>query len=206
MLFSAPTMLPRGTERGSYLRDVLSFCDEAARSTADEVLASFFGHPVDPRTLRVTGLHHVAVYVGDYEREEDFDAWLALVRDLPGAKGVSSGPSHIAPREYGTPGHWINFTVDGLEVELFSCRHRGKWAERPVAEKNSLMSHFGLSVDAPDHVRPLLDFLASFEGVSLLAHAPADELGHTYGHLVRHDTGRVLELVHAGAPSGEGRR
>ncbi|MFD0441588.1 hypothetical protein ACFQ10_01305 [Streptomyces indonesiensis] len=63
------------------------------------------------------------------------------------------------------------------------------------------MSHFGLAVDAPDHVRPLLDYLATFDGVELLAFAPEDELGHTYGHLLRRDTDRVLELVHPGGSS-----
>ncbi|MEE4591030.1 hypothetical protein V2J94_03810 [Streptomyces sp. DSM 41524] len=201
MIYPAPAALPTGEEQERYLDSVLGWFKEAARTTPDTALTGFLGHPVDLRTLRITGLHHVAVYVGDYDREEDFDQWLALVEKSPDTEDVRSGPSHIAPREYGTPGHWINCRAHGQELELFTCRARGGWADRPAGQKNALMSHFGLAVDAPDHVRPLLDYLATFDGVELLTFAPEDELGHTYGHLLRRDTDRVLELVHPGGSS-----
>ncbi|GAA2809645.1 hypothetical protein RMN57_07015 [Kitasatospora sp. CM 4170] len=199
LLYPAAEYLPTGADREPALKEVLDWADRAAATTTDDALLSFFGQPLDARTLRLTGLHHVAVYLGDYRREEDFEAWLETVREHPGLSRVSSGPSHIAPRVHGTPGHWINLTTErGTEVEFFTCRAYGEWAGLPADRKSSLMSHLGLSVDTADQVRRVLDYLAGFDSVELLAYAPEDELGHTYGHLLRTDTERVLELVHAG--------
>lgn len=206
MLFPVCDAIPTGSDREPGLEKILDWADEAHGTPVPEVLSGFFGQPLDARTLRVTALHHVALYIGDYDKEEDFEAWLEQVRSSPRTDQVATGPSHIAPREYGTPGHWINLrTARGHEVELFTCRRRGEWAGRGAEQKTTLMSHFGVAVDTPGHVRPLLDYLASFEGVELLAYAPADELGHTYGHVIRGDTDRVLELVHAGAQPGGSR-
>ncbi|MGW6912948.1 hypothetical protein ACWGB8_03850 [Kitasatospora sp. NPDC054939] len=200
LLYPAPERLPTGADREPLLKDVLDWADRVAGSTTTaDALIGFFGQPLDARTLRLTGLHHVAVYLGDYEREEEFEEWLEAVRAHPDAGRVSSGPSHIAPRVHGTPGHWINLrTARGTEVEFFTCRAHGDWAGLEPDRKRALMSHLGLCVDTPDHVRRVLDYLAGFDGVELLAYAPEDELGHTYGHLLRTDTERVLELVHAG--------
>ncbi|MET8635491.1 hypothetical protein ABZX69_13885 [Streptomyces sp. NPDC004074] len=203
VLFPVSDAIPTGADREPVLEKFLDWADEAHDTPVPDVLSAFFGQPLDTRTLRITGLHHVALYIGDYRDEKDFEDWLETVSACPRVNHVTTGPSHIAPRAYGTPGHWINLrTALGNEVELFTCRRRDIWAERPAEQKTTLMSHFGLCVDTPGHVRALLDFLASFDGVRLLAYAPADELGHTYGHLVRDDTDRVLELVHAGVQPG----
>ncbi|MFJ2744541.1 hypothetical protein ACIO3O_33365 [Streptomyces sp. NPDC087440] len=203
MQFPVSDAIPTGADRGPALQKLLDRADEAHRTRAPDVLSAFFGHTLDARTLRVTGVHHVAFYVGDYGDEKDFEDLLDQVHRSPGVSRVRTGPSYIAPRAYGTPGHWINLrSALGNEIELFSCRGRGSWADRSPEQRSALMSHYGLSVDTPEHVRPLLDFLATFDGVRLLSHTPADELGHTYGHVIRDDTGRVLELVHAGAPPG----
>ncbi|MFJ2581483.1 hypothetical protein [Kitasatospora aureofaciens] len=199
LLFPATDRLPTGADRAPYLDSLLDWADRTAELSASDVLLAFFGQPLDARTLRLTGLHHVAAYLGDYRHEEEFEAWLESVRVHPGVSHVSTGPSHIAPRVHGTPGHWINLrTARGTEVEFFTCRSYGDWADQPAERKRALMSHVGLSVDTPDHVRRVVDYLAGFESVEVLAYAPEDELGHTYGHLLRTDTDRVLELVHAG--------
>ncbi|MFI6443627.1 hypothetical protein [Kitasatospora sp. NPDC050543] len=202
LLFPAAEVLPTGAQRAPYLKELVDWADELAAISVEQALTAFFGQPLDPRTLRLTGLHHVAAYLGDYRAEEEFEAWLEAVRESPGVSRVSTGPSHIAPRVHGTPGHWINLhTERGTEVEFFTCRSYGRWAELEPERKCSLMSHLGLSVDTPDQVGRLLDYLAGFDAIELLAYAPEDELGHTYGHLLRTDTERVLELVHAGRPA-----
>ncbi|MFF1799200.1 hypothetical protein ACFVXQ_34175 [Kitasatospora sp. NPDC058263] len=199
LLYPAADHLPTGADREPALKEVLDWADRAAATNTADALLAFFGQPLDPRTLRLTGLHHVAVYLGDYRTEEEYEAWLETVRSHPGLGRVSAGPSHIAPRVHGTPGHWINLTTErGTEVEFFTCRAYGAWADEPPERKRALMSHLGLSVDTPDHVRRVLDYLAGFDSVEVLAYAPEDELGHTYGHLLRTDTDRVLELVHSG--------
>lgn len=206
MLFDAPAVLPPPDEHPDHLDRLLDHLTRARSAAPAEVLADFLDAPADPATLGVAGVHHVAAYTGDYRREEDFDAWLASVASHGAVRDVRTGPSHIAPRRYGTPGHWINLTVDGHEYELFSCRAHGEWTGYDARRKNALMSHHGLSVAGPRQVRAVLDFLGARPGVEQIAFAPADELGHTYGHLLNTRSELVLEIVHAGDPAPAAQR
>ncbi|NJQ08725.1 hypothetical protein [Streptomyces lonarensis] len=203
-LFDAPAVLPPPDEHPAHLDRLVDHLTRARTAGPERVLAAFLDAPADPATLGVAGVHHVAAYTGDYLTEDDFDDWLASVESHGAVRDVRTGPSHIAPRRYGTPGHWINLTVDGDEYELFSCRAHGEWTGYAPHRKAALMSHHGLEVTGPQQVGAVLDFLAARPGVELIAHAPADELGHTYGHLLNTRSELVLEIVHAGdrAPAG----
>jgi hypothetical protein len=197
MFFATEEFLPARPSQDRYLTRILRHFDRARQTSVQAALDAFFGTRLDAATLRLTRLHHVAAYIGDYSDESEVDDWIQHLRASAAVRGVSSGPSHIAPRHHGTPGYWMNMHAPGGELELFTCRRAGPWADLEPAEKVVRMSHFGLGVDAAEHVRPALDFGASFDGVDLLAFAPADELGHTYGHLVNRHTGHVLEIVYS---------
>ncbi|MEV5988566.1 hypothetical protein AB0L85_26755 [Streptomyces sp. NPDC052051] len=195
-LFDAPAVLPPQDDHPAYLDRIVDHLEQARRSTPEQVLKEFLGTSADPSTLQVDSVHHVAVYAGDYVSEDDFDNWLASVEAFGATTDVRHGPSYIAPRRYGTPGHWINLRVDGHEYELFSCRARGEWATYDVRRKSALMSHHALSVKWPEQVPAVLDFLAARPDIEQLAYTPADELGHTYGHVHSKETGLVLEIVY----------
>jgi hypothetical protein len=197
-IFDAPASLPPPAEHGSYLSNVLAALQRARRRPAQAVLEDFLGTAADAETLGVTGLHHVAAYVGDYEQEAEFEQWCEYVRLSSRVNDVQHGPSYVAPRLYGTPGHWINFTSEGEEYELFSCRASGHWTTLTRQDKQTLMSHYALRVQVPEQVGALLNFLSSRPSIEQIAYTPADGIGHTYGHL-RHDR-RVLEIVYAPAP------
>lgn len=169
-----------------------------------ELLAEFLGGPLDPRALRVSGLHHTAVYLGDYTDEGEVDAWhawLEVQRIAGELRAVDRGPSYLAPKHYGTPGWWFSVEArDGSLTEMFSCRRWGRWARLDAAARCGLMSHRALAVDTPDDVRAALAVLERRAGVERIAFVEGDELGHTYGHVrhgVRHT---VLEIVAAAAP------
>ncbi|MGH3902398.1 MAG: hypothetical protein ACRDTA_29920 [Pseudonocardiaceae bacterium] len=200
MLFDQKSVIPDPAGQDEYVATVLAYLNDAIRQTPQEILDQVLGRHCDVRTLGVVGLHHVAVYIGDYESEEQFASLLHTVLDTPGIENVATGPSHIAPRFYGTPGHWVNFRFGGNEYELFTCRQYGTWTTLPEREKATLMSHAGLAIDTAARVKPTLDYLAAtIPDVELLAFAPADDLGHTYGHLLNTRTNRVVELVYSAA-------
>lgn len=194
----AEEALPPPAEHAAYLDRILRSLEAAAAVDVQSVLDGALGVPADAATLEVTGLHHVAAYVGDWEHEDQVAQWVDAVRAHPRVSRVRWGPSAIAPREYGTPGHWINLTAAGREYELFTCKRSGRWATFPAARKATLMSHYAVAVTGPRRVRPLLDYLTSRDGLDLLAYAPADEVGHTYGHVINRATGQVLEIVSGG--------
>jgi hypothetical protein len=171
-------------------------CRAATRPDPAAVLDDFFGETLDPTTLGVTGLHHVAFYLGDYDTETEVDAWWDALHSAPGVDGAARGPSHIAPRHYGTPGWWFSCRLDGAPVELFTCRAYGAWAGVPAVRKHGLMSHPALSVRDAGRVETLLRWLARRPGLRLLAFNDDDPLGHVYGHLLDTRRHRVLELVH----------
>jgi hypothetical protein len=197
MRFDALSVLPAPEQHAAYLGRLVDHLEEARRTSPAEVLAEFLGAPADPATLGVVGIHHVAAYAGDYEHEDDFDAWLKSVQACDGVSDVRNGPSYIAPREYGAPGHWINLAVGEHEYELFSCRRHGEWAGFTPDRKVTLMSHYGLAVDRPEQVPALLAFLAARPGIEQVVYTPADELGHCYGHLRNAGTDGVLEIVYS---------
>jgi hypothetical protein len=202
MFFDALTALPEADDHAGYLARIIDHLERERRATPRQVLEAFLGGTADPETLGVSGIHHVAAYTGDYTHEDEFEAWLKSVEACDGVENVRHGPSYIAPRQYGAPGHWINFAVGGHEYELFSCRDTGAWCGYDRQRKISLMSHHGVAVERPEQVPALLAFLAARPGVEQLVYTPADEIGHCYGHLRRTETDQILEVVYSGGGDG----
>ena len=170
----------------------------------ESVLQSFLGRPLHPPTLHLGGLHHVAVYLGDYRQEQEVERWHESLQRCAAVAELETGPSYISPRYYGAPGWWASCRLGGLRVELFTVRHMGAWARLTPGDRTTRMSHFAVQVLGARHVQPLLEYLAREQGLRLLAFSPEDGLGHTYGHLLHEATGRVLELVHAQSAEGAG--
>jgi hypothetical protein len=197
MEFSHDPHLPVREGHARYLDRIRRHLDRAAEVDADAALASFFGFRVPSKAFHIRGMHHVAVYVGDYRREEEVEAWIDSLRGAPAVTGLRAGPSYILPRHYGVPGHWVSCRVDGREVELFTARDAHPWSELDARRKALRMSHFAAEVEQPAHVRPVLDYFAHYPGIDLLCFSPGDELGHTYGHLLNRANDRVVELVYA---------
>ena len=149
----------------------------------------------------IDGVHHVAFYLGDYEREEQVFDWLTYLEELHTKKQlqeVNMGPSYIAPKEYGTPGWWYSVTLpDGLVAEMFTCRAFRNWAERSPQERVSLMSHVGILIKRENEVYSSLQILSRANpAIETIAYVEEDEVGHTYGHLRNNREQRVVELVH----------
>ncbi len=157
---------------------------------------------------RFVGLHHIGIYLGDYEDERHALAWndflAARVAD-GSAACVEVDPSYIAPKQYGTQGWLSSVTMpDGAVFETFTCKRYGPWAERSVEQRRTLMSHAALEVDDVDDVRYVIDRLAAHaDALEVIAFTEADEFGHTYGHLRDNRTSGVIEVVHQG-PIGDG--
>jgi excinuclease ABC subunit A len=185
---------PSGFER---LLDAIAEYARTARSIApNRILESFFGYPVRAGDCHVQALDHVALYAGDYRSDCDFDAWLEYLTSRGSILGIESGPSYIAPREYGTQGYWISGTVDGAGIEIFSNKHAGPWTSFQVARRALRMSHFAFLSQGPPSVLELLEALSRQHHVGILAYSAHDQLGHTYGHLLNKRTDRVLEILH----------
>jgi hypothetical protein len=197
MEFTSDPFLPGPGGHAGYLNRIRRHLDRAAAVDADAALASFFGFRVPAGAFHIRGVHHVALYVGDYHREEEVEEWIDSLRGSPAVAALRSGPSYILPRHYGVPGHWMSCRVDGREVELFTARHAHPWRELDTRRKALRMSHFAVEAEQPLHVRPVLDYFAHYPGVELLSFSPGDELGHTYGHLLNRANDRVVELVYA---------
>lgn len=196
MEFANRPFLPEPQEHPGYLEAIRLHIRTAFATPVEALLQSFFGRPLQPSSFALGGLHHVAVYVGDYRDESDVERWHASLRRCVGVADLETGPSHIAPRYHGAPGWWASCLLGGLRVELFTVRHMGAWARLSPAERAIRMSHHAVRVLAARDVHPLLEYFARWEGMRLLAYAADDVLGHTYGHLLSEATGHVLELVH----------
>jgi hypothetical protein len=192
--FAGVSFLPAPSQAPRCLARLRRYLDQRASLSPDEVLGSFLGLALPAAAFHLTGIDHVAAYLGDYRREEEVEAWQGCLEASPEVTGLQSGPSHIAPRHYGTPGHWMTCRLDGAAVEMFSCKHAGPWRELAPRRRRDLMSHFALGVEGPEHVEPLLTYFSHYPGVELLCFNAEDEVGHTYGHL--RSRGRVLELVY----------
>lgn len=198
MHFMGKPFLPGPPEFGAYLAEIRQYLALARHYTPEFILATFFGLSLDAASFHIDGLHHVAIYGGDYRREEDLEVWFDHVGGAQGVSRLRSGPSYIAPRRYGTPGYWFNCQLDGFDLEMFFNKHAGPWRDCTHGLKVSRMSHCALRVSEADHVVPLLEYFAHYPDIELLASSPRDELGHTYGHLMNTRTQCVLELVHEG--------
>jgi len=204
LCFEGPEFLPAASEAGAWLARLRGYLRARDGLRPDQLLGGFLGREVSAASFHVAGVHHLAAYAGDYRAEQDHERWLAALAARPEVAELRSGPSHIAPRYHGTPGHWVSCRLDGRAIELFSCKHAGPWRELPAERRRDLMSHFALAVDGAEHVEPLLRYLAHYPAIELLCFAAGDELGHVYGHLLNRRMGRVLELVHDPARAGAG--
>jgi hypothetical protein len=196
MYFLGEETIPGAPAFPAYCGRIRAYLAQARSCTAEDAMAHFFGFALPAAAFPIVGIDHVALYLGDYSREESIDAWVEFLRDDASVGDVHHGPSYIAPKYYGTPGYWINCTVDGASVEMFSCKRYASWRGRDHLQKVGLMSHYALTVDDAAHVGPLITYFSQYPGLGRLAFVPGDELGHTYGHLINHAQGRVLELVH----------
>ena len=201
--FAGPAFLPPPADVGAWLEPLSRFAGERAAASASGVLSAFMGWELPAEAFHLSRIDHVAVYLGDYRREEEVEVFLARLAAAPGVAELASGPSHIAPRFWETPGYWISLRLDGVPLEIFTCRHRAPWRARPIEERRALMSHDALAVEDASHVEPLLAYLAHYPGIERLCFSASDALGHIYGHLLAHAAARVLELVYdpaKGAP------
>jgi hypothetical protein len=157
-----------------------------------------------PRSLReavsecVSGLHHVATYIGDYCDESTVDGWHHFLQERVhdgSLRQVIRGPSHIAPREYGTPGWWFVLEAPHALIEVFTCRAYGRWATLSRRRKTRLMSHVALTVhDVASLIRAIAIFRQSPDN-EVIAHVRDDVCKCEYAHIRNNRTDRVLELV-----------
>lgn len=204
MYFEADRLLPGPDRFPSYMDRIAAYLSRARLDDAAAVLARFLRFEVSPSAFHIVGIDHVALYLGDYRHEDEVESWFRFLADDGRVAGIRIGPSHIAPRNYGTPAYWITGRLAGFDVEMFACRNFGAWAQRARDEVIALMSHHALAVTGPGHVGPLLRYFAHYPGIKELAFEPDDILGHTYGHLIRTETPMVLELVYSPAHASDG--
>lgn len=176
-----------------------------------DYLRRWSGAAPDGAADRVCGVNHIAVYIGDYQSEDEVLAWHAYLRGLRDDGDIASvdiGPSYISPRQYGTQGWWLSVALpEGGTIETFACKDFGPWRERTVGERRALMSHAALEVRTEGDVRSVLEgFAAHAADLEIIAYTEADEVGHTYGHLRNNSTGTVVEIVYqaSNADSGSG--
>lgn len=196
-MFQAEDLIPDVAYHRAYFEAIKAHVERTYAADVDESLREFLGVPVNAGCLAIRGLAHVAVYIGDYTAEPQIEDWITSLRELGWLSQMTFGPSHIAPRHYGTPGWWIAGRVSGFAIEMFSCRRFGSWADRPIAERVGLMSHSALAMTSPELVSTGLRHFQRFGGIRELSFVERDQLGHCYGHLVNDARKRVLELVYS---------
>jgi hypothetical protein len=194
----------------SEFEKVWSSLDEISSSWRDldraRHLAQWCGIAPADCVERLVGVHHVGVYLGDYEHDGEVLAWncsLEELRDSGGIVSLEVGPSYISPRQYGTQGWWSSIALpDGRAIETFTCLRYGPWQERTPAERRALMSHVALEVGSESDVRHILERLEQTVGaLEVIAFTEADQMGHTYGHLRNNVSNSVIEFVHQGQPN-----
>jgi len=200
MQFGPREWIPEKAAFELYLDEILRHVQAAWRRHPDEILKEFFGFPIAAREHHICGLHHVALYIGDYRADAEVERCLEFLKHSRSISDLESGPSYISPREYGTQGYWISCSLEGIPVELFCNRNSGPWRGYDQQFKIRRMSHFALSVTQAWHLLPLLTYFAHYPNVSILSHSKLDVLGHTYGHLLNHETSCVIELTHSQLP------
>lgn len=206
-----PSVASAGDGRFPSADDFPAVWEELVAESADwrridcaEYLRSWCGEVPAELTAKVSGVHHIGVYLGDYTTDDDVFAWNSHLTGLAAAGEVVSaelGPSYIAPRQYGTPGWWSSVALpDGSVIETFACRAFGPWLDKPAFERHRLMSHVALEVRTASDVEAVLDGLdREVEDLEAIAYTEADEVGHTYGHLRNNATRAVLEIVYDSA-------
>jgi hypothetical protein len=174
-----------------------------------DYLDAWCGASPDDCTERLIRVHHVGIYLGDYDHEEEALAWNYYVEGLADdgkIRSVDVGPSYIAPKQYGTQG-WLSYItlLDGAVLETFTCKRYGSWAERTIGERRALMSHAALEVRDEDDVRYVLDRLTALaDSLEIIAFTEADEFGHTYGHIRNNSSSSVIEIVHQAPVTNDG--
>ena len=167
-------------------------------------LGDWCGSAPEDCAERLIGVHHVGIYLGDYDHEDEALAWSAYLAGRQDDGTVISadvGPSYIAPKQYGTQG-WYGSVVfpDGVALETFTCKRYGPWSQLSIDQRRALMSHVALEVRAEPDVRHVLESMqAEVSWLEVIAFTEADELGHTYGHLRNNRSSSVVEIVHQAA-------
>jgi hypothetical protein len=197
MYFEGLDSLPPAEGFHAYLTQIRDYISASRGLSPDQILGAFFGFPFSAPEHHISALHHIAVYIGDYQREDDVECWIRFLRGSEMVSNITSGPSYIAPREYKTQGFWVSCSIDTNSVEMFCNKCAGTWKERERQFKMARMSHFAVEVPEAYHLEPLIRYLAHYPGVSVISYSASDELGHSYGHLLNAGTNRILELVHA---------
>ena len=152
----------------------------------------------------IKGLHHVALYLGDFDDDQQVINWFAFLKEQIGTShgllSVDMGPSYIAPKQYGTPGWWYSLKFsDDFVIEMFCCRSFGNWPNKKASERVDLMSHIAVEITTEEGVKEAIENLCENAFyLENIAYIESDEMGHTYGHIRNNDSKRVLELVHQG--------
>lgn len=197
-------LFPFGSEFPAVWREVLGESAAWHRVDCASYVRSWCGEAPEDVASKFAGVNHIGVYLGDYASDEEVFGWRSYLdaRERAGdVSAVEMGPSYIAPRQYGTPGWWISASLaDGRVIETFTCRLFGAWLNKPVSERERLMSHVALDVASAGDVRAVLSGMArDVDHVEAIAYTEADEMGHTYGHLRNNATQSVLEVVYDAA-------
>lgn len=165
----------------------------------EEIIDEFFGQkPRVPQLLKL-GIHHVAIYMGDYSRESQIHVFAGCLQSFLSneIKSMEYGPSYIAPKEYGTPGWWFTIRLNNdEELELFTCESFGQWREKDPDEKEKLMSHYALQVDSMEQLEQLIGELKRYDDIRMIMYTEHNDLGHTYAHFKNLTNHRVLELIY----------
>lgn len=192
---------PDEAEFATVWRELLEESRAWQRIDCAAFLQRWCGHAPEDLTRTFTGVNHIGVYLGDYLDDDELFAWTRYLdgRRAEGEiRGYETGPSYIAPRQYGTPGWWVSITLeDGGVIETFTCRRFGPWQERGVEERQRLMSHVAIEVGSPEAVRAVLDSLdGGSPDLESIAYTEGDDVGHTYGHVRNNTTQAVLEIVY----------
>lgn len=189
----------RSVDHNALWRRALAQAAHQRSKSLATILSDFFGYMPENCLDEIVGIHHVAVYLGDYHADTQVDQWHAFLQEklCEGTiRSLGRGPSYIAARHYDTQGWWFTADLaDGSSLEMFCCRHYGSWGERPLDSRHRLMSHVALQVARADHVQELLSRFAGHGTMRVLAYTENDVVGHTYGHLRNETSLCVLEIV-----------
>lgn len=173
--------------------------DREKTKDPEEVLEQFFGQKPMIPTLCNLGIHHVAIYMGDYYNESQVHEFAGFLKKLgnDNIKSIDYGPSYISAKEYGTPGWWFTVKLDNdEEMELFTCENFGRWKEKNAGVKEKLMSHYALKVESPEQLELLIEELKKYEDIQMIMYTEHNDLGHTYAHFKNLINHKVLELIY----------
>ena len=142
--------------------------------------------------------HHLGLYIGEYETEEEFREELSYFLELGKNEVIEDleyGKSEIALDKYNTDGWWISFNWNEIRLELFSYKTGGCWGDYEVEEKVNRVSHVAYQIPSLELFQSLHEKAEAADGLEIIRSVECDELGHTYMHILDRDTGRVIEII-----------